>query len=114
MKKVKLTPTFTITVMTRLNGEINKAVSYYDLIKETLHSLPPGGFTLEVMHPRLRVLAVLEKSEGKNMISFDDGDFELLRKLYEDMKFITVNQGYTDFQDHLDEVAKSSDEEKDK
>ena len=110
MKKVNLTPTFTITVMTRLNGEVNKAVSYYDLIKETLESPPPGGFSLEIMHPRLRILGVLHKAEGKNTVSFDEGDFELIHKLYKEMKFIVVSQGYEDFKNHLDEVAKSKED----
>lgn len=114
MKKVNLTPTFTITVITRLEGEITKAVSYYDLIKETLEFPPPGGFSLEIMHPRLRILTVLEKARGKNTVSFEDGDFELVHKLYKDMKFIVVNQGYEDFKNYLDEVAKSSNEEESK
>jgi len=114
MKKVNLSTTFTITVMTRLNGEINKAVSYHDLIKETLESPPPGGFSLEVMHPRLRILEVLHKAEGKNAVSLEEGDFELLHKLYKDMKFIVVSQGYKDFENHLDEVAKQTDDKKDK
>lgn len=112
MKKVDLTPTFTITVMTRMNGEITKAVSYYELIKETLESSPSGGFTLEIMHPRLRILTVLEKAKGKNIVSFEDGDFGLVHKLYKDMKFIVVNQGYEDFAAHLDEVAKQTEKDK--
>jgi len=112
MKKVDLTPTFTITVMTRLNGEVNKAVSYYDLIEETLYSPPPGGITIEVMHPRLRILSMLEKAKGKNTVSFEDGDFELIHKLYKELKFMIINQGYEDFKNHLDEVAKQTDKDK--
>ncbi len=112
MKKVNLTTTFTIIVMTRLEGEVTKTVSYHDLIKETLESPPPGGFSLEVMHPRLRILTVLHKAKGKNTVSFEDGDFELLHKLYKDMKFVVVSQGYEDFKEHLDEVAKQIEKDK--
>lgn len=112
MKKVGLSTIFTITVMTRLEGEVTKPVTYYDLIKETLETPPPGGFSLEVMHPRLRILTVLEKAKGKNTVSFEEGDFELIRKLYKDMKFIVVSQGYEDFATHLDEVAKQTEKDK--
>lgn len=112
MKEVKLSTAFTIIFLTRDDGEVERQVSYRELVKEALESALPGGLSIETMHPRLRVLEVLHKARNKDTVSFDDGDFELVHKLYKEMKFVIVNQGYEDFKNHLDEVAKSDEDTK--
>ena len=87
------------------NKEINFAddvKDYATLIKFCMNRTPQGGYTVEEMRKRLRVLDVIEKA-GKE-INLEDADFECAKTCVKGMKWGTMHQEIVDFVDYINSV----------
>lgn len=82
-------------------------LKYSQLMLDILNVTPSDGFDLLAMQKRLKVIDVIEEAVAKEAksVSFEDADFDLIKKLVGEHKFAILDQGIVDFIQHLNEVA---------
>lgn len=96
----------------------------YDLLKTAVNNPPQGGFSVEDMKNRLRLLNVLDKHKSEFDIKdgqfkdemlnieadmdIEDADFTKLKSLFDEMKWGAVSTAILEISDNLAEIAKSS------
>lgn len=75
------------------------------IFKLIINAPSPQGINIQVMRERFRILDVLEKSEGEDIV-LEDSDFNTLKKLFENFGFVKPHKHLTELADHLEEVSK--------
>lgn len=65
-------------------------VFHKELLKTCLNQVPQAGFTPDEMRKRIKVLDVLEKSEGT--LELEDADSEVLKACVKEMKWALLNK----------------------
>lgn len=75
--------------------EENKFILYSDLCKICINKTPEGGFTIEEMSKRLRIMEVLNKKKDK--IILEDFDFEILKACIKNIKWGFMHKDLVEF-----------------
>ena len=89
----------------------------YDLLKSAVNNPPQGGFSVEEMKTRLRILGLLDKHKSvfdikdgqfkEEMLSIEadmdieDADYNKLKSLFNDMKWGIVSTSILEISDSL-------------
>lgn len=88
------------TSMTMKNGQELTKMSYFDIIKLCLDNPPQGGFSRDDIKKRNRIE---EKLIGDSA-ELEHDEFYSLKKICNDMKWITRHTDLESFLDYLDDV----------
>lgn len=90
-------------VETSMIKEGEKIVKYGDLIVACLDTPPKGGFDIQEMKRRMRILDVVEK--GGEEFSFEDADIETLKKCVSSMKWAVFHREVLAFCEAVDSIG---------
>ena len=111
MKKLNLDKSFTVefdnqcpTCGDQLAEGTTKKLTYGDLVKAALNTIPRGGINVEEMGIRMKIREKIEKGDA---ITLDDADVEKIFTLVKDMGFVIMNKGYIEFHDYLKSIKES-------
>lgn len=106
-------------VVTKENiGGRDTFLTTYDLLKSVINNPVQGGFNVDEMIKRLRLLGIVEKHkdlfeiksedfnddllERKATLELEDADFTKLKELFKEMKWGVVSKTIVDLSNQLD------------
>jgi hypothetical protein len=100
------------------NGMQDTFLTTYDLLKSAINNPTQGGFNVDEMIKRLRLLCEVEKHkdlfeinpedfndellERKATLELEDADFTKLKELFKEMKWGVVSKTIVDLSNELD------------
>lgn len=94
MKKV-------INKSTDIELDKGKKAKYSDLLESCIKTqLPQWGFDLKDMRERNRLLDILEKKDKKEY-SFEDNDFDNLKKIIELSRWLKIDKEILEFTNYI-------------
>lgn len=98
MKTIKNKET---SIITR-EGDVDKKMTYVDLLKIIADVPPAQGYTIAEMRQRLGLYAALIAIDNK--ISLEDADFVVMKKLVQEFKWAQSHTDIIDFVDHIESL----------
>ena len=121
-KIIKLMKSIELVVAKELlpskNGMQDTFLTSYDLLKSVINNPTQGGFNVDEMIKRLRLLGEVEKHkelfeinpedfkddfiDRKATLELEDADFEKLKELFKEMKWGVVSKTIVDLSNQLD------------
>jgi len=121
-KIIKLMKSIELVVAKELlpskNGMQDTILTTYDLLKSAINNPTQGGFNVDEMIKRLRLLGEVEKHkdlfdikpedfkdellERKATLELEDADFTKLKELFKEMKWGVVSKTIVDLNNQLD------------
>ena len=90
---------------TKHNLEFKQA-TYADLALIVVRAPKQGGFAVEDMRQRFRLIDELDKVGPKGSIEFEDADASLLQSLVAEFKWDAMDKEIIDFSDYVAELEK--------
>ena len=112
MKSIEL-----VVAKENINGR-DTFLTTYDLLKSAINNPTQGGFNVDEMIKRLRLLGEVDKHkdlfgfqneefkdeflERKSTLELEDADFDKLKELFKEMKWGAVSKTIVDLSNELD------------
>lgn len=86
------------------NSQQEAEIKTIDLLKVAINAPSQGGYSVSEMSQRLKLLDVVDQAEKSNedKVSFEDSDFEVLKKLVKDTKWAIISRTVVDFVTEFD------------
>lgn len=84
---------------TELVKNDTEKLKYSDLIMLCVRVAPQGGFSLEQMRPRLKIIEVCEA--GKAKLEMEDAEFAVVKQACAAMKWAAMDKDIVDFADYI-------------
>ena len=91
MKKIKIEKTDINQNMVKREGKADDKATYVDLLEYTLDTIPSGGFAPKDIRERNRIQDAIDKAK-EGTISFEDADFENLKKIVSNSRWNMRNK----------------------
>ncbi len=79
-----------------IQGGIEK---YSDLITICMRNPPQGGYDVEEMRKRIKVMDTLDK--GGKTLEFEDADFECVKQCVKNMRWASIHKEILEFVDYI-------------
>lgn len=92
--------------LNREGSEQSLKTDYCELLKKCLNQTPQGGFDLETMRNRLRVVEVLEKVNLLGQVVLEDADHAIALRCAIQMKWAIMDRSILLFIDALQKAKK--------
>ena len=71
-----------------INGQ-ESVITTSDLFKAAINQMPQGGYTIDEMRSRFKLMDVIEKAEGE--LNLEDADYEKLKTLMSEMRWAVLS-----------------------
>jgi len=85
-----------------LEGE--RLLTYSDLIVISVRQPKQGGFGLEEMRLKIKVLDKLEDKKIGDIIDFEDAEIAVVKSAVSDMKWMGLHKDIVDFCDYINKI----------
>lgn len=80
----------------KIPGDVDK---YSGLIMVCMRNPPQGGYDVEEMRKRIKVMDVLDK--GEETLEFEDADFECVKQCVKSMRWASIHKEILEFVDYI-------------
>lgn len=83
----------------KIPGDVEE---YSDLIMICVKNPPQGGYNVDEMRKRIKVMDVIEK--GGDSLGFEDADYECVKQCVKSMRWASVHKDIIDFVDYISKL----------
>ena len=88
---------------TKIRGQDEEMLTYIDLVRVCVNAVKQGGFTVDEMRKRQRILDAVDKEKDGKM-SLEDEDVKILKGCVAQMKWLTVHKDVIAFSDYIKDL----------